>query len=401
MTTLQTSAEQFVIHYLKLYSKRNLAIKEVWAEHFSGLDGISTTLYNYKSWLLAIDKDFKQVPEPFNIKIQDMESAKIAPNIYRVTTVAHWDIPLLHGVFDYGDIRSLFIIEKHNESFKISHLSHSISLIFPKPNEVFPFDPYQREKLKIENKIKSRSQQLEALNKQLSSNLEKLETSNKDLSLFTQVAAHDLKSPLISTITLNRKITDKYENILESKDKKLLELCNRKLENLTQIIDNTLNFHTNSKSLEVNKAEDFNLGELISNIAEELDLETTKKLTVTHTNLPVIRANKDLFFQIFANIIRNSVRYSKQDSDAYVDVSAKKIDNNGYQFCISDNGIGIPEDSRKSVFDLYFKSLNTNPSGTGIGLAICKKIVSFYNGKIWATSNAKNGTSIYFTFFEQ
>lgn len=129
---------QFVQDYLKMYSHRNAGIKNSIADDFSGLDGISNTIYDKNAWITAIDLDFEQLPEPFTIRITDFDTRKLSEDLTLVITVSLWDINLFQDFPEFDRIRTVFILKAYDNSFKITHLSNSVSLLSLERDEVYP-----------------------------------------------------------------------------------------------------------------------------------------------------------------------------------------------------------------------------------------------------------------------
>ena len=119
--------------------------------------------------------------------------------------------------------------------------------------------------------------------------------------------------------------------------------------------------------------------------------------TVAHDPLPTVRAERTLATQLLQNLIGNAVKYRSPDRKPFVKVAATREDK-GWVFCVQDNGIGIPEKHKERVFKI-FQRLHTRQqySGTGIGLAIVKRIVDFHGGRIWVESTVGQGSTFYFT----
>lgn len=130
--------QTFIQTYFKYYSARNPIIKDFFNETFCGLDGISNTIYDKGQWLQAIDYDFKQMSEPFHIRIIDYNSQLLSKDLLLVTTVSSWDIQLFKDFPEFDKIRSVFILCKTRNAFKIRHLSNSISLLSLNRDEVYP-----------------------------------------------------------------------------------------------------------------------------------------------------------------------------------------------------------------------------------------------------------------------
>jgi light-regulated signal transduction histidine kinase (bacteriophytochrome) len=113
--------------------------------------------------------------------------------------------------------------------------------------------------------------------------------------------------------------------------------------------------------------------------------------------LPVVRMHESHLSQIFQNLIGNAIKYRKVNERLVIDVSARRADTR-WVFSVADNGIGVPPAYKETIFGI-FKRLHTNStySGTGMGLAICKRIIERYGGRIWVESEPEQGSNFFFT----
>lgn len=250
---------------------------------------------------------------------------------------------------------------------------------------------------------KETQKQLKLNNKQLEEINYALEVSNHDLQQFASVASHDLQEPL-------RKIQI-YSNLL--KDKHNAELPNSALtyvqkiiassERMRVLIQDILSFSRLSQK--ENKYELTDLKMLLQELLKDFELLIEeKKALITIEDLPAIEVNPGQIRQVFQNIISNALKFSKEDVRPEILISGKRICENvfdgtpdiaGSYACIhvKDNGIGFDEKYMANVFTL-FKRLHTKDKyeGTGIGLAITKRIIEKHNGQIIAQSSEGEGS---------
>lgn len=390
--------EKFIHTYFQLYGNRDLNIKKLFAKTFNGLDGMSTSIYSYKSWMQAIDADFKQIPKPFSIDIKNIVIQKLSKKRYTVAVISIWKVPQYELLSEIKAVRSFFIIHD-KEALIIEHLSNSMSLNYSE-REIFPEEFLLNKRKDIEAEIKVKTQKLTALNKQLQSNFDGLKLMNKNLKLFNRAAAHDLRAPIVSFKAIIEKLIYKYGNVIDSKDVTLLKKCDDKITNLTKMVGSLLQIYSLENKKVKLHTEPVNTNELIANIIDGLEIETIKKIQIHYENLPTININKALFYDLITNIIKNAIKYSKTDKAAILHVSAIIKQNKTYQFCFKDNGIGINDENKKIVFNLFTRINESKTTGNGFGLPICKKIVSHYKGKIWIEDNEFKGTSVFFTIKE-
>jgi light-regulated signal transduction histidine kinase (bacteriophytochrome) len=122
-------------------------------------------------------------------------------------------------------------------------------------------------------------------------------------------------------------------------------------------------------------------------------IDETKAITTT-ARLPMIRGHEPHFIQLFQNLISNALKY-RSDQPPRVQVSAEVLDG-GWQFCVADNGVGIDPKYHSQIFGVFKRLHGHDISGTGMGLAICQRVVDRYGGRIWVESQVGRGASFYF-----
>ncbi|MGZ5303617.1 MAG: sensor histidine kinase, partial [Bacteroidia bacterium] len=148
---------------------------------------------------------------------------------------------------------------------------------------------------------------------------------------------------------------------------------------------------------ENNGRQDIALNEVVGNSIKNLQTLIEKnQAEITVGELPVVNAISSQMMQLFQNLIENAIKF-RRDENPKININAVKEDDK-WLFSVADNGIGIDPVYEDKIFQL-FQRLHTREQypGTGIGLAICKKIVEQYNGKIWVESKVGEGTTFYFT----
>ncbi len=138
MTHQLTKIRDFVENYYLGYSNRDLRIIQFYDENFIGLDGISNKIYNKLTWIKALEHDFSELSEPFEIKIIDFQIRIQDSGSVIVTLISLWCIQLFEDSPQFDKIRSVIILEPSESSFKIIHLSHSVSLLPLDRDDVFP-----------------------------------------------------------------------------------------------------------------------------------------------------------------------------------------------------------------------------------------------------------------------
>ena len=233
------------------------------------------------------------------------------------------------------------------------------------------------------------------LNKDLKRQAKELSISNAELEQFAYVASHDLQEPLRMVTSFLTQLQKNYQDQLDERANKYIHYAVDGSKRMRQIILDLLEFSRVGKSL--NDLEKIDLNRLIDEIGslykEKIDEKGAK---IIKKELPVIYSHRTALFQIFQNLISNSLKYAKESEPPVIDIVAEEHEE-VYQFTIGDNGIGIDEEYFDKVF-IIFQRLHGRGeySGSGMGLAIVKKWIESLGGQIWLRS--KNGEGTKFTF---
>ena len=241
--------------------------------------------------------------------------------------------------------------------------------------------------------------QLKRAENKLQNAITKLEISNKELKEFAYVASHDLKEPLRMIksflMLLERKYVDSLSDEANDYIKYAIDGSNR----MDMMINDLLEYSSvENKEIEFNYLNSKKIVEqVLTNLKPFID---ENNAVVTVDSLPVIYANEPQMVQLFQNLISNGIKYcDKKIPKIHI---SSIIKDNYYVFSVKDNGIGIDKDQLKRIF-VIFQRLHTRDeyNGTGIGLAISKKIVKNHRGNIWALSEPGIGTTFSFTIPNQ
>ena len=228
----------------------------------------------------------------------------------------------------------------------------------------------------------------EAKNTQL---LQELEISNNELQEYAHVVSHDLKTPLRSIDALVSWIKTDNKNNFDTITHQNLDLIEITLETMEQLISNVLEY--SSAGFKSENESDIDLNILIDDIKKFLFIPETTRLNILN-NLPVIKAEKTKFQQLFLNLISNAIKFGNKENNI-IEIDVIEMEE-FYQFSINDNGIGIDKKFHDKIFKI-FHFLKKSEKSTGIGLSIVKKIVNLYDGEIWIESELGKGTTFYFT----
>ncbi|HAJ62815.1 MAG TPA: hypothetical protein DCP31_29295 [Cyanobacteria bacterium UBA8543] len=243
-------------------------------------------------------------------------------------------------------------------------------------------------KEQLEIRVQERTTELQQLNQEL-------KRSNHELEQFAYVASHDLQEPLRAIAGYTQLLEQEYQERLEPTAQEYMSYVVDGATRMQQLIRDLLEYSRVGTHGQVFAATDCN--EVLEITLENLQVAIAESnATITHDPLPTLTADKNQLVQLFQNLIGNAIKFCK-DKPPQVHIRAKLTDQT-WCFEVRDNGIGIKPQYLERIF-VIFKRLHTRKefSGTGIGLAICKKIVERHGGKIWAQSQPEIGTTFYFT----
>ncbi len=233
------------------------------------------------------------------------------------------------------------------------------------------------------------------LESKLESSIADLQRSNEELEQFAYVASHDLQEPLRMVASYTQLLAERYENQLDDKARKFIHYAVDGAVRMRLLINDLLVYSrvsTKGKPPELVDAHAV-LGEAIKNLGMNID-ET--QATITNDELPTVRADAFQMVQLLQNLISNSLKF-RGEGRPHIHISSRD-EGTKWLFSIKDNGIGIDPQYADKIF-VIFQRLHTRAEypGSGIGLAICKKIVERHGGRIWFESELGNGTTFYFT----
>lgn len=224
---------------------------------------------------------------------------------------------------------------------------------------------------------------------------EALERSNLDLQQFAYIASHDLRTPLRSIGGFVQILEKNHADKLDDKALSLIHRTAAAVKRLEQLTEDLLSYaRVNS---DVRPFAPVNCAEMVDEVIQLLDAAITgSKARVTYGELPEIIGDRTQLVQLFLNLIGNGIKYCA-DRASVVHISARRTERE-WEFSVADNGIGIDARHHEKIFDVFTR-LHTQQaySGTGIGLAVCRRVVQRHGGRIWLTSVVGEGSTFYFT----
>ena len=226
--------------------------------------------------------------------------------------------------------------------------------------------------------------------------LAELERSNTDLAQFAYVASHDLSEPLRMVSSYVQLLADRYQGQLDDDADEFIAFAVDGATRMKVLIDDLLAYSRAGGSALVRRPVD--CGVLVRTSLGDLDRVVTETgARVAVDELPTVLGDPAQLAQVFQNLLSNALKFIEPDVAPVVRVSAERM-GRAWCFSVADNGIGIAPVHRERVF-LMFKRLHGRSEypGTGIGLALCHKIVTRFGGRIWLEGETAQGTTIRFT----
>ena len=251
------------------------------------------------------------------------------------------------------------------------------------------------EPIKLSRLVEKKTSDLENLNIELETRARELTTVNKELEYFAYIISHDLQEPLRMITSFLTQLEKKYNDVLDEKGKKYIFFAVDGAKRMKNIILDILEFSRVGKFTD--KKESVDINEIVHEIESfyKIDYPEGK---IHYEKLPTLITYKSPIIQVFQNLINNAFKYSKSDVAPEIVIKVVGETENYITFGIQDNGIGIEDEYLEKIFVLFQRlHVRETDKGSGIGLAIVKKLVESINGSIWVESKINQGSTFYFT----
>lgn len=240
---------------------------------------------------------------------------------------------------------------------------------------------------------------LRELNESLQKHMKELAISNMELEQFAYVASHDLQEPLRMVTSFMTLLEKKYGDIVDNQGRQYIYFAVDGAKRMRQIILDLLEFSRVGRMED--DLEEINFNKLINEILSLYRKQIEEvHASVSFDNLPTLQIYRTPTRQVLQNLISNSLKYHSEDRDPVINISFKETKKH-WQFAVKDNGIGIDAEYFDKIFIIFQRLHNKDEySGTGMGLAIAKKIVESLGGKIWVESVKGKGSTFHFTLLK-
>lgn len=224
---------------------------------------------------------------------------------------------------------------------------------------------------------------------------EELGRVNDDLKQFAFAASHDLQEPLRMITSYSQLLIKGYRGQLAGEPAVCVDFITKGAKHMRDLLADLLSYTEASGDRE-EADEPVNLNMIFEKVTENLKTAIEESsAVVTRGDLPTVRGHDTRFVQLFQNLIGNAIKYRGAEPPR-ITVTAEQ-ENDEWRFAVSDNGIGIEPEYYQTIFGVFKRLHGNSVPGTGIGLAICQRVVARYGGRIWVESPVGRGTTFYFT----
>ncbi|GAA0461558.1 histidine kinase [Actinoplanes capillaceus] len=245
------------------------------------------------------------------------------------------------------------------------------------------------------SEVREARQQVEWINQQLQSQAEELTRSNRDLEQFAYVASHDLQEPLRKVASFCQLLQRRYAGQMDERADQYIGFAVDGAQRMQRLINDLLAFSRIGRL--TTGFTDVDLNKVLAEVKSQLEPRAGEGAEFSWSGLPTVEGEEPLLTTLFVNLIGNSLKFRRPDVPPVVRITAS-LEEREWHVNVRDNGIGIEAEFADKVF-VIFQRLHARDAyeGTGIGLAIVKKIVEYHGGRVWLDVDVAEGASINFT----
>ena len=250
-------------------------------------------------------------------------------------------------------------------------------------------------RIRVTEKLAGKVEEIEKSKNELQKKSDELIRSNNDLQQFAYIASHDLQEPLRMVTSYVQLLAERYKDKLDAEAGEFIKFAVDGAQRMRNLIQSLLEY---SRLNKIRPFEKINPNALLENVLSEMAGSINESGAIIKIDeLSSINGDPVLITQLFRNLISNAIKFRDNSRKSEVFISGKKTDE-GFLFSVKDNGIGIAKEYYEKIFVMFqrFYPRDKYP-GSGMGLAICKKIVEQHGGKIWVESEINKGSTFYFT----
>lgn len=251
----------------------------------------------------------------------------------------------------------------------------------------------EEERARAEEKVHQLNQHLED---RVLERTEALMRSNDELAQFAYVASHDLQEPLRTVLIYTELLARQFEGVLDNEARRFMGYITDNARRMEHLIRDLLEFSKIESDRETpftTVSGDLALDEALSNLLARIEECGAK---ITRGQLPWVHGDRIQLCRLFQNLLSNAIKYRHPDRSPNIKIAAERRGGD-WVFSVKDNGVGIEPEYTEKVFGIFKRLHGRDNPGTGMGLAICRKIVTRHNGRIWVESTPDVGSTFYFT----
>lgn len=302
---------------------------------------------------------------------------------------AHWHGHSEHAEAGAAEFR---IINKDGETRWISHRCRPVFDQHGKWRGIRAGNRDITERRVAENKITELNRDLE---QRVAERTKQLESANKELEAFSYSVSHDLRTPLRAIDGFSHILIQDYADKLDDEAKRLLNVVLNNAERMSQLIDDILKFSRTGR-LEITFTE-IDMEKMAHTVVEELQPSiANNKLQLEIGHIPAATGDSAMMHQVFVNLLSNAIKFSRTRETPRIQVGATVQDRETTYF-VRDNGVGFDMHYADKLFGVFQRLHGMEEfEGTGIGLAIVKRIVTRHGGRVWAEGKIDQGATFYF-----
>jgi light-regulated signal transduction histidine kinase (bacteriophytochrome) len=224
-----------------------------------------------------------------------------------------------------------------------------------------------------------------------------IERINKELNDFVFIISHDLKEPLFAIDGYTSRLTRAYENIYDEKAQHYVKRIKANIKIMSNKIYDIMDV-IKARMVEYIFT-DNNSGDIVNDVVTEMEskIENNKIKVTVQDNLPRVVCDRKMLTNVFSNLISNAIKFIVDNNKRQIQVGCDR-EGEYYKFFVEDTGIGIQKEHQGLIFKIFARLNSIETEGTGVGLAIAKKIVEVHKGKVWVESPVKHGRGTRFCF---
>ncbi|PHS33028.1 MAG: hypothetical protein COA95_01570 [Methylophaga sp.] len=289
-----------------------------------------------------------------------------------------------------------------DSNFNSAHFLKIIAYVVPLIGLVLDYIQTYKKRVESHEALQYAHQSLSQQANKLKATNRRLFQSNDELEKFAYIASHDLQEPLRKIQAFGDRLQSSMKDSVDEKALDYIDRMQKASSRMRSLIDDLLSFsRVSSQEIELKQV---SLAKVVDNVISDLKLTIhEKQAQIDVGKLPTIKAEAVMMYQLFLNLLSNALKFSKADQSPLIQISVKNVmlEQQQYiQITVADNGIGFEQDYADKVFEVFQRLHGRGEyEGTGIGLAICKKIMDKHHGQIKVESELGVGTQfkLYFT----